>query len=288
MQDKKSILIASLSTLFALAAIFSNMLSGIAPGRIFIYLGGAIFYLLLVLLQKTGQRDRVDSIHTGELAVLSLLLVPLFLHTDNWILLLLAMIPAALTLTWIARNILDPLSSELFHTGILINGIAALLFLALVYRWEMSPVIIMNILTGALQARGMTLPGFIILYILLVAVAVSISLLFPRFRLLTQGRAFYSSHLTDYHQVNLSSLILESMLLVLTLLTIGILGSSVHWLIRNREHPLHVINTFLLIVITTQLFLFFSEHQAGILLIGLSLILSYSFFRLHKRKVYLW
>ncbi len=288
MQDKKSIFIASLLTLLSFTTIISNMLTGVPVTSIFIYLGGAIFYLLLVYLQKTGRRDRIDSIHTGEMAVLSLVMTPVILHVDNWFLLLLTLIPVAIALTWVAKNVIDPYSIEIFHAGFFINGIAVLIFLVIIFRWKIPPEIVMNILTGPLQTVNISISGFIVLYLILLILAIPASLLYPGFRLLTQGKTFYSSLREDFNSVYFASIIIESILIILTLMTIGILGSSVHWLIRNREDPLNIINSFLLIVIITQLFLIMSVHQTSILVILLSLVSSYTFFRMNQRKVYLW
>ncbi len=288
MSVKKTLLTTIALTLITTGIIILNFSIKIPFTSIFIFICGSLFYLGLTFIQNTGGRQRLDNLHTGEAAVLLLILTPIILHTHNWAGWFLLLIPAAVSLTWLFKNILNPFSSEILHTGLAANISALVIFLIITYRWEVSPTIIIKTLTGPIQHTGPGLFEIVGLYLLMLFLVVPAAMLYPRFRLLSQGEAFYSSHRNDFVLIYSASVILESLLFIATILSLGILGTAIHYLIEKKEEPLYIINTFLLITASTQLLLLGTTFITDFSIIIVIFLFSYIFYLLRQRRIYLW
>ena len=287
-RDTKKILFTSLFTIIAAAAVGTNLLAGVPAAAVFIYIGGSLTYLLLVSLQKSGKRDRIDVVHTGEMALLALFLIPFMLHIKSWPLLMLLLFPAALGLSWTFRHIIDPFSPGILRAGVSINAGALFLILIMIFRWDIPSDMIVTILTGPLLGADISMSGFIFLYLVIVITATALAAFFSHFRLAAQGKRFYTCMRDDYTAVSFLSHALEAVLLTMTLMSIGILGSAVHWLIENRDDPENIIITFLLLVTFLQILLSISMFQMTPVVVVFSLLLSYLFHEFHRRRLYLW
>lgn len=285
---KKTLLTTISLTLISTGIILFNFSIAIPFSSIFIFICGSLFYLGLTFMQNTGGRQRLDNLHTGEAAVLLLILIPVILHINNWIGWLIILIPAAAALTWLFRNILNPFSSEILHIGSAANISASIIFLIMIYKWEVSPTIIMATLTGPIRHTGPGMTEIVGLYLLMMLLVVPAAMLYPRFRLLSQGEVFYSSLRKDFVPTYSASIILESLLSIAAILSLGILGTAIHYLIEKKEEPLYIINTFLLITASTQLLLMGTTFITDFSIIIYVFLFSYIFYLFSRRRIYLW
>jgi len=288
LSSNKTLLTTISLTLITAGIILFNFSIEIPFSSIFIFICGSFFYLGLTFIQNTGGRQRLDNLHTGEAAVLLLIVIPVILHSNNWPVWLFLLIPAAAALTWLLKNILNPFSSDILHIGSATNISALIIFLIMTYKWEVSPNIIMTTLTGPIRHTGPGMIEIVGLYLLMLLLVVPAAMFYPRFRLLSQGEVFYSSLRSDFVLTYSVSILLESLLLITTILSLGILGTAIHYLIKKKEAPLDVINTFLLIMASTQLLLLGTTFITDFSIIIAVFLFSYIFYLLSRRRIYLW